>query len=74
VQAEKFRRRAAICMRFAERVSNPTIALRLKIMAGEYLMKAEEEESLTAGTPVAGDNPSAPGLNLPAAALQEPKE
>jgi hypothetical protein len=74
VQAEKFRRRAAICIRFAERVSDPTIALRLRIMADEYLMKAEAEESLTVGAPAAGDNPSAPGLDLPAAALQEPKK
>jgi hypothetical protein len=74
MQAEKFRRRAAICIRFAERVSDPNIAQRLKIMAGEYLMKAEEEESLTAGAPAAGDNAPVPGLDLPAAALQEPKK
>ncbi len=43
--AKKFRRRAEICMQFAGRVSDPDMALRLRLMAGEYLVKAEEEES-----------------------------
>jgi hypothetical protein len=66
VQAEKFRRRAAICMRFAARVSDPEIALRLKVMASEYLARAEEEAA--AATAFASeDTTPTPDLGLPPA-------
>lgn len=39
--AEELRRKAEVCLRFAERAGDPDIATRLKIMAGEYLVKAE---------------------------------
>ena len=41
MNAEELRRKALICLRFAERAEDPEIATRLKIMAGEYLIKAE---------------------------------
>jgi hypothetical protein len=56
LRAEKFRRRAEICMRFSGQVSNPDLAQRLRLMASEYLVKAEEEESqMVSGAQGAGE-------------------
>jgi hypothetical protein len=38
---EELRRKAEVCLRFAERAEDQEIATRLKIMAGEYLIQAE---------------------------------
>jgi len=47
--AEELRRKAEVCLRFAERAEDQEIATRLKIMAGEYLIKAEmADEGVTA--------------------------
>ena len=62
VTAQKFRRRAEICMRFAERATDPNMALRLRLMAGEYLVRAEEEESqMASGAHGLEETPSALG-------------
>ena len=62
--AKKFRRRAEICMRFAGRINDPGVALRLRLMAGEYLVKAEEEESqMVSGADGFIDAPLSPGPN-----------
>jgi hypothetical protein len=58
-------------MRFAERANDRDMALRLRLMAGEYLVKAEEEESQMASgarvleqtPPALGAGESAPGAN-----------
>lgn len=39
--SEVLRRKAEVCLRVAERAEDQEIASRLKIMAGEYLVKAE---------------------------------
>jgi len=39
--SDELRRKAEMCLRFAERAEDQEIATRLKIMAGEYLIKAE---------------------------------
>jgi hypothetical protein len=56
-------------MRFAAQAKEPELAQRLRLMAGEYLVKAEEAESQmvsgAAGTP-------ASGLDLQSAAPEEP--
>jgi hypothetical protein len=58
LRAKKFRRRAEICMRLAGQVSDPDRAQRLRLMASEYLVNAEEAESeVAAGAPVAEDPP-----------------
>jgi hypothetical protein len=71
--AVKFRRRAEICMRFAGRVGDPGLAQRLRLIAGEYLTRAEEEESrMTFGASVALEKSSA--LELPNASPEQQKD
>jgi hypothetical protein len=40
---EELRRRAEACLRFAESVEDQEIAVRLRVMAGEYLMMVDME-------------------------------
>ena len=42
--AERLRQRALLCLRFATASEDPDVAARLKLMAGEYLIEAEELE------------------------------
>jgi hypothetical protein len=50
---KKFRRRAEICLRFAVRVNDPTIAQYLRLMASEYLAAAEAAEITVASASTA---------------------
>jgi hypothetical protein len=77
VTAEKFRRRAAICMRFVGRGNDPDMALRFRLMASEYLAKAEELEHQTpSGAGVIEEPPPSldAGQALPSANLAPPKD
>jgi hypothetical protein len=62
-------------MRFAGRVDDPDVAQRLRLMAGEYLVKAEEEESQSStGARLVGEAAHAPGVDLPAPNPEAPEE
>jgi hypothetical protein len=61
------RRRAGICLSFADRANDPELAQRLRLMASEYLAKAEEAESKMApGVHVLEETPPALGAGEPA--------
>jgi hypothetical protein len=73
--AVKLRRRAGICLSFADRTNDPELAQRLRLMATEYLAKAEEAETKTAGSaPVVEDPPLSLGVgeSLPSANPKPP--
>ena len=51
-------------MQFAGRMSDPDLALRLRLMAGEYLVKAEEQEpQMVSGADGFIDAPLTPSPN-----------
>lgn len=51
-------------MQFAGRMSDADLALRLRLMAGEYLVKAEEQESqMVSGVDGPIDEPPLPSPN-----------
>jgi hypothetical protein len=62
---------------FADRAGDPELAERLRLMAAEYLTKAEEAESqMGGGAPVVEDPPLSLGVgeSLPGANPEPPKE
>jgi len=64
-------------MRFAGRVNDPDVARRLRLMAAEYLAKAEELEPQTpSGAQVVGAPPPSLGVgeSLPSANPEPPKD
>jgi len=64
-------------MRFAGRVNDPDVAQRLRLMAAEYLAKAEKLERQTpSGAQVVGAPPPSLGVgeSLPSANPEPPKD
>jgi hypothetical protein len=62
-------------MRFGALTSDPELAQRLRLMAGEYLVKAEEEESqMVSGAQVVEEPPLSLGVGelLPSANPEPP--